>query len=78
MIGIIIHYQGKTVVATGPTQGYCEEIALQLFLEDGLDLDGVELPIVVFDPLMNGGVLMDPSEPESMKGWSMEGWQSPR
>lgn len=81
MIGIIVRYGSKVVIATGPSQGYCEEIALDLFREEGLDLEGVELPIIIFNPLETGGVLLDPAMlpegGEPMDGWSLDGWEAP-
>lgn len=82
MIGLIARYQTKIVFAIGPTRGYCEEIILALFEEEGLDMSGVELPVIEFDPEETGGVLIDPSElespeGESMEGWSLDGWTDP-
>lgn len=78
MIGIIVRYGTKIVMAVGPTRGYCEEIALSLFAEEGMDLSGVELPVLEFVLDQPGGVLIDPMEPlegeDPMEGWSLDGW----
>tara|TARA_R110002167_G_C12707228_1_gene655092 strand:- start:9345 stop:9614 length:270 start_codon:yes stop_codon:yes gene_type:complete len=82
MIGIIVRYGTKLVFCVGPTRGYCEEIALALFAEEGIDLTGVELPLIEFPLDQAGGVLIDPTEPDEdegdpMEGWSLEGWAAP-
>ena len=79
MIGIIARYGSRTAVAVGPTRGYCQEIILALFAEDGLDLSGVELPMIVFDPMIPGGILIDRAdESDDMSGWSLDGYSPPK
>lgn len=79
MVGVVVRCNGRFVVATGPTQGYCEEIVFALLQEEGVDIaDGEVLPMVVFDPSRPGGLLIDPSinpEDTSMEGWDLNGWK---
>lgn len=74
MVGIIIRYQGCLVVATGYNREEAEEIILQLFNEQGIDLDGVEMSLIVFDPSTRGGVLLNLEEEEEGI-WTEDGWQ---
>lgn len=81
MIGIIARYGTKIVIATAPSREAAEEIALELFAECGLILDGVEIPVVLFDPSDTGGLILDPTEADpydeavdSMEGWSLDGF----
>ena len=75
MVGIIVRYRGMFVVAVGPTLGFCEEIALALFAEEGIELQG-DLDIITFDPGETGGILID-TEDVDMSGWSLDGWKKP-
>ena len=73
MVGIIVRYKGMSVVAVGPTIGFCEEIALALFAEEGIAIES-DPEIITFDPTVTGGILID-TEDIDMSGWSLDGWK---
>lgn len=75
MVGIIVRYKGMFVVAVGPSLGFCEEIALALFAEEGITVES-DPEIVTFDPTVTGGILID-TEDVDMSGWSLDGWKKP-
>jgi hypothetical protein len=83
MIGLIARHGTTIVIATAPTREAAEEIALELFAEFGLFLEGVEIPMVVFDPNDTGGLILDPTMPDpfeevdSMEGWTLDGFNAP-
>ena len=75
MVGIIVQYKGMFIVAVGPTIGFCEEIALALFAEEGITFES-DPDVITFDPTETGGVLVDTEEVD-MDGWSLNGWKKP-
>jgi hypothetical protein len=76
--GVIVRYRDLCAVATGPSQEYVEQIALELFRRQGYELEGVEVDIIVFDPSRPGGILFEANEdiPSDMTGWSEEGFEA--
>tara|TARA_R110002153_G_C13300463_1_gene495640 strand:- start:1774 stop:2001 length:228 start_codon:yes stop_codon:yes gene_type:complete len=73
MVGLIVTYKGMFVVTVGPNHGFCEEIALALFAEEGITLES-DPEILTFDPTATGGILID-TEDIDMSGWSLDGWK---
>lgn len=73
MVGLIIRWGSKVVITTGETQEEAEEIAVAMFREVGIELAGVEVVMVVFDPNQSGGLLIDPQEDQG--SWTPDGWR---
>lgn len=76
MIGLIAKWGSMVVITTGSCQEEAEEIALTLFREAGVELQGVRMTMIIFDPNQPGGLLLDPTEPEEPEGYfDADGWQ---
>lgn len=73
MIGILARWEDKVVCATAPTQPEAEEIVLRLFEAAGVELRGVQMEVVIFDPNKAGGMLIS-TEDEDPGQWTPEGW----
>ena len=75
MVGLILKRGPIIVVATGKTLDEAQEVAYSLLLAEGVDLpEGEELDMLVFDPLEQGGILLNTEEPPSMEGWTADGF----
>jgi len=74
VIGLIVRYGTMVVITTGRTQEEAEQIALVLFHEAGIDLQGQQMPMIVFDPAQPGGLLIDSKE-EDPGEWTADGWR---
>ena len=78
MIGIIVQYRDRIIVAVGPTLGFCEHVALSLLEDDGIDVGEEMLEYSTFDPTEPGGMLTG-GDPEltDMEGWGLDGYTRP-
>lgn len=76
VIGLIARWGTMVVITTGRTQDEAEEIALVLFREAGIELQGVQMTMIIFDPSQPGGLLIDPTDPVEPEGYfDADGWQ---
>tara|TARA_R110000744_G_scaffold380215_1_gene500259 strand:- start:53779 stop:54012 length:234 start_codon:yes stop_codon:yes gene_type:complete len=76
MVGIIIKHGPHVVVVTAESAEEAEHIALDLLDSVGLDLEGEEVTMIVFDTEEKGGVILTVDDYSDMTGWSMDGFSS--
>lgn len=75
MIGIIAQYKKKFAIAVAPTLEMAEQICIEIFAEQGIQVRGVEIEVAVFSTLQIGGTFVDPmAEDVDVSGWSDEGY----
>tara|TARA_R110000796_G_scaffold41179_2_gene101964 strand:+ start:14129 stop:14371 length:243 start_codon:yes stop_codon:yes gene_type:complete len=78
VVGIVARHGTKFVIVTAETLEKAEHIALELFSSVGIELEGMEVTLLVFDPQEAGGIVIDMEsdefEPPSMDGWGPEGF----
>mgnify|MGYP003652703773 FL=1 len=76
MVGIIIKHGPHVVVVTAESAEEAEHIALDLLDSVGLDLEGEEVTMIVFDTEEKGGVILTVDDYSDMTGWSKDGYSS--
>ena len=76
MVGIIIKHGPHVVVVTAESAEEAEHIALDLLDSVGLDLEGEEVTMIVFDTEEKGGVILTVDDYSDMTGWSKDGFSS--
>tara|TARA_R110000850_G_scaffold272752_2_gene408187 strand:+ start:4532 stop:4765 length:234 start_codon:yes stop_codon:yes gene_type:complete len=76
VVGIIIKHGPHVVVVTAESAEEAEHIALDLLDSVGLDLEGEEVTMIVFDTEEKGGVILTVDDYSDMTGWSMDGFSS--
>ena len=74
MVGLVVQYGGFVAVVNAATLEQAEHIALEMFAEAGIDLDGVKVPMLVIDLSETGGLLLDGNPSTEMDGWTSDGY----
>tara|TARA_R110002153_G_scaffold9324_3_gene38614 strand:+ start:2549 stop:2782 length:234 start_codon:yes stop_codon:yes gene_type:complete len=76
MLGIIVKHGPHVVVVTAATMEEAEHIALDLLDTVGIDLEGEEVTMLVFDTSEKGGVILTVDQEPDMTGWSADGFSA--
>ena len=73
MVGVIARRGPHVVCVTAADMETAEHIVLELFAGIGIEVEGEEMTLLVFDPAEPGGVIIDTSE-DPMEGWTADGF----
>ncbi len=72
MVGIIARCEGYTVFASAHTREEAEDMIVELLEEEGVEIVGKTVPLVIFDPLEVGGFVLEGTG--DMEGWGPDGY----
>ena len=76
MIGIALYLHGRCAIVLAPTMEAGLHILEDLYLAEGISLEGEDVGVVLFDPTEMGGLIMAEPDPSAdMRGWGPGGFQ---